>query len=182
MGVIIRNGIEYSGAGMGGGSCDCDIVYLTQEEYDALPASKESNNVEYRITNANTSATAARNIGYDNSESGIAATSVQGAIDAMNESLAWKHWGSFAGKNQITLPSTWNEICVTCMPVKNTGVRYIQTFPKGSYPNGAAVYIGRDENNHAQYAISSTYIILQKALYGGTTDTGNEATTDIMYR
>ena len=87
MGVIIRNGIEYSGAGMGGGSCDCDIVYLTQEEYDALPASKKSDNVEYRITDANTSSTVARNIAYDNSESGIEATSVQGAIDVMNDSL-----------------------------------------------------------------------------------------------
>ena len=88
MGVIIRNGIEYSGAGMGGGSCDCDeIVYLTQEEYDALPETKESNNVEYRITDANTNATAARNIAYDNSESGIEAVSVQGAIDVVNESL-----------------------------------------------------------------------------------------------
>ena len=60
-----------------------NIEYLTQVEYDALPASKETNGVEYRITDANTNATVARNIAYDNSESGIEATSVQGAIDAL---------------------------------------------------------------------------------------------------
>ena len=88
MGVIIRNGIEYSGAGMGGGSCDCDeIVYLTQEEYDALPETKESNNVEYRITNANTHVNAARDWAYDNSESGLEAETVQDAIDEVAESL-----------------------------------------------------------------------------------------------
>lgn len=82
MGVIIRNGIEYSG---GGGS---SATYLTQAEYDALPESKLTDGVEYRITDANTSTTAARNIAYDNSESGIEATSVQGAIDAVNNRLS----------------------------------------------------------------------------------------------
>ena len=82
-GKIIRNGITYSGGGGG-----CDIVYLTQAEYDALPDSKLTDGIEYRITDANTSTTVARNIAYDNSESGLEATSVQGAIDTMNERLA----------------------------------------------------------------------------------------------
>ena len=83
-GKIIRNGIVYSGSG------GCDIEYLTQAEYDALPDSKLTNGVEYRITDANTSSTVARNIAYDNSESGIEAVSVQDAIDTVNESLDTK--------------------------------------------------------------------------------------------
>ena len=81
-GKIIRNGIEYSG---GGGSAS-DIMYLTQAEYDALPESKLTNGVEYRITDAGTMA-GAENVGYDNSKSGLEAVNVQDAIDKLDESL-----------------------------------------------------------------------------------------------
>lgn len=114
MGVIIRNGIEYSGAGMGG-SCDCDeIVYLTQEEYDALPASKESNNVEYRITNANESVNAARDWAYDNSESGLEAETVQDAIDEVNGNVNTlsESLGNLLKYKEYTIQvsdSSWNE-------------------------------------------------------------------------
>ena len=82
MGRIIRNGIEY-----GSGGSASNVVYLSQEAYDALPDDKLTDGVEYRITDANTDSTKARNIAYDNAESGLEATSVQGAIDAVNESL-----------------------------------------------------------------------------------------------
>lgn len=64
-----------------------NIVYLTKAEYEALPDSKLTNGVEYRITDANTDSTKARNIAYDNSESGIDAVSVQDAIDKVSDSL-----------------------------------------------------------------------------------------------
>lgn len=82
MGVIIRNGIEYSGSGMGGGN----IEYLTQAQYDALSDDKLTNGVEYRITDAGTMA-GAENVGYNNSKSGIEAVNVQDAIDKLDESL-----------------------------------------------------------------------------------------------
>ena len=82
MGRIIRNGVEY-----GSGGTASNVVYLTQEAYDALPDDKLTDGVEYRITDANTDSTKARNIAYDNSESGIEATSVQGAIDSINGNL-----------------------------------------------------------------------------------------------
>ena len=82
MGRIIRNGIEY-----GSGGTASNVVYLTQEAYDALSDDKLTDGVEYRITDANTDSTKARNIAYDNAASGLEATSVQGAIDVMNESL-----------------------------------------------------------------------------------------------
>lgn len=114
MGVIIRNGIEYSGAGMGGGSCDCDeIVYLTQEEYDALPASKESNNVEYRITNASESVNAARDWAYDNSESGLEAETVQDAIDEINNNLYIK---TYYNVNQLGITSWFIPDIINAMP------------------------------------------------------------------
>ena len=68
--------IEESG-GSGGNN---NIVYLTQAEYDALPDSKYSNNVEYRITDEGIEGTAS-NLSYDNTESGLQALNVQTAID-----------------------------------------------------------------------------------------------------
>ena len=88
MGVIVRNGIEYSGTG---GS---NVVYLTQEEYDALPDSKLTDNVEYRITDANTNKNAARNLAYDNTDSNLEAINVQAAIDEVNDSLGGLRFGT----------------------------------------------------------------------------------------
>ena len=81
-GKIIRNGIEYSGGGSSG-----DIMYLTQAEYDALPDTKLSDNVEYRITDASIEAAKASNISYDNSVSGLEARTVQGAVDKLSDGL-----------------------------------------------------------------------------------------------
>ena len=69
-----------------GGAAEDNIVYLTQSEYDALPASKLTNNVEYRILDSGTP-TIARNVGYDGSASGIDAVNVQGAIDDLKEDI-----------------------------------------------------------------------------------------------
>ena len=81
-GKIIRNGITYSGGGSG-----CDIMYLTQAQYDALPESKLTNGVEYRITDSNPPAPTAKDMAYDNSESGLEAETVQDAIDGVNNNL-----------------------------------------------------------------------------------------------
>lgn len=98
MGRIIRNGIEY-----GSGGTASNIVYLTQEAYDTLPDDKLTDGIEYRITDANTDSTKARNIAYDNSESGIEAVSVQNAIDTVNESLNNK---AINGRAHQSLTST----------------------------------------------------------------------------
>lgn len=81
-GKIIRNGIVYSGGGGG-----YDIEYLTQSEYDALPESKLTNGVEYRITDSNPPAPTAKDMSYDNSESGIEAENVQDAIDEVKDNV-----------------------------------------------------------------------------------------------
>ena len=70
------------GAGNGG-----SVVYLTQAEYDALPDSKLSNNIEYRITDGDMGVATASNLSYDNSFSGLEAVTVQQAVDEVNNSL-----------------------------------------------------------------------------------------------
>ena len=74
---------------------DYKIEYITQEEYDALGEEKYENDIEYHITDGGINNIIASNIEYDNSVSGLEATTVQSAVDelkddvsTLNESLA----------------------------------------------------------------------------------------------
>lgn len=77
MGTLYRNGIPYVGSGGAGG------VEVTQAEYDALPTSEKMNGSIYFITDGSVSYPTASQMRYDNTESGIPSTSVQGAIDEL---------------------------------------------------------------------------------------------------
>ena len=68
-----------------GGGGSSNIEYVTKAEYEALPDSKLSDDVEYRITDANTSNTfASTDIAYDSG-------TVKDALDSLNESLNSLH-------------------------------------------------------------------------------------------
>ena len=69
-------------------SSDNKIEYVTQEEYDALPESKLTDNVEYRITDKGIDSVSASNVKYDGSASGLNAINVQGAVDELKDSLS----------------------------------------------------------------------------------------------
>lgn len=77
MGLIMRDSVPYAGSN--------DIV-LTQAQYDALVQTGEVlPNVNYYISNANHSTPIyASGVHYDNSDSGLSATNVQGAIDELD--------------------------------------------------------------------------------------------------
>lgn len=75
MGTIYRNGVPFVGSGGAGG------VEMTQEEYDDLPTSEKMNGAIYFITDGDVSYPTASQMRYDNTESQIPSTTVQGAID-----------------------------------------------------------------------------------------------------
>ena len=77
MGTLYRNGVPYIGSGGAGG------VEVTQAEYDSLPESEKLNGSIYFITDGSVSYPTASQMRYDNTESGIPSTSVQGAIDEL---------------------------------------------------------------------------------------------------
>lgn len=66
-------------------------VELTQDEYDALPASKLTDDVNYWIkdgkNNPLNNTVMASGVAYDNTDSGLTATNVQGAVDELNNGL-----------------------------------------------------------------------------------------------
>lgn len=116
MGKIIRNGIEYCGtsdtadniiydntdSGLAATNTQTaidelsekvksggNIVYLTQAEYEALPDSKLTDDVEYRITDANTAAKiAATDVTYGDSTVEEVIDEVQESVSTLNESLS----------------------------------------------------------------------------------------------
>lgn len=81
MGTIYRNGTAFIGSGGAGG------VELTQAEYDALPTTEKMNGSIYFISDGETSYPSASTMRYDNSTSGLTATSVQAAVDEVNEKV-----------------------------------------------------------------------------------------------
>jgi len=81
MGTIYRNGTAFIGSGGAGG------VELTQAEYDALPETEKMNGSIYFISDGEASYPSASTMRYDNSTSGLTATSVQAAVDEVNEKV-----------------------------------------------------------------------------------------------
>lgn len=79
--------LEKNGGGGSGGGGSSNVVYLTQAEYDALPDTKLSDDIEYRITDGNIGASKASNVSYDNSFTGLKAINVQGAVDEVIDRL-----------------------------------------------------------------------------------------------
>ena len=75
MGTIYRNGVPFVGSGGAGG------VEMTQAEYELLPESEKMNGAIYFITDGDVSYPSASQMRYDNTESQIPSTTVQGAID-----------------------------------------------------------------------------------------------------
>lgn len=60
---------------------------LTQAEYDELSETEKNNGIVYYITDSDTHLTTASTIYYDNSNSHISSTSVQGALDTLDTML-----------------------------------------------------------------------------------------------
>lgn len=67
------------------------MVELTQAQYDALPASKNSDNVAYYITDGSFPEPTASTVSYDNTQSGMSATTVQGALDELNSNIEYNN-------------------------------------------------------------------------------------------
>lgn len=84
MGVIIRDGVIYSGGGNSNADVDPGIT-LTQAEYDALPEEERLNGLYYIIDGY--SGGEASNIEFNNTGTTIVATNVQAAIVELEKKI-----------------------------------------------------------------------------------------------
>ena len=90
MGVIMKNGIAYGSSGGGGTATDTSHIELTYAEYQELEKNGLVDlNATYFITDEDMNGiSSAHSIVYDNSNSSILATDVQGAIDELQSRLS----------------------------------------------------------------------------------------------
>lgn len=95
------------------------IEYITQEQYDALPESKLTDNVEYRITDKGIDSVSASNVTYDGSASGLDAMNVQGAVDELKDSLTAITIGELEFTSNYTVSSGMTNTCIKTGNVKN---------------------------------------------------------------
>ena len=115
MGTIYRNGVPFVGSGGAGG------VEMTQAEYDLLPTSEKMNGAIYFITDGDVSYPTASQMRYDNTESQIPSTTVQGAIDENRiEINSLKSGLMNVARYSLSLPSGWSSEYVVCKKVGKT--------------------------------------------------------------
>ena len=91
MGLIMKNGISYGGGSSGSGNvADTSHIELTFAEYKELEKNGlVDSNATYFITDEDMNGiSSAHSIVYDNSNSSILATDVQGAIDELQSRLS----------------------------------------------------------------------------------------------
>lgn len=80
---------------------------LTEAAYEALPSTKESDNVDYYLTDADSTIATAEDIPYDNTTSGMTATNVQGALDELNNGLTRNKKGTTVNLSNSTTDYTF---------------------------------------------------------------------------
>lgn len=86
------------------------FVELTQAQYNALSTTQKNNGTTYFVTDAGDISTA-NNVEYNNGNSGLSATNVQGAIDELNSDLFVSNFNTL--KTTITNNSyTATEDCI----------------------------------------------------------------------
>lgn len=80
----MKGGIAYNST--------ANMVALTQTEYDALTTAQKNNGNFYFITDADPSYFSAKNIDYDNTDSGLSVTNVQDAINEVVDAKLPKYF------------------------------------------------------------------------------------------
>ena len=116
----------------------------------------------------------AKELFFDNSESGLEATDVQGAIDEVNNKLVWKtHLDITPEKNaEYTLPNEWNELHIYLG--RNNGHSYTWQVV-GNYNNFEKIYLPRvgATNSETVILIKNNTILVSILTEGGTDILGN---------
>lgn len=114
-------------------------IELTKAEYDALPSSKESDDVNYWIKDGTdipaASVISASGVQYDNTQSGMSATNVQGAVDEVKSVL-----------NNITIHE--QAVNLTFASGDATSNLDNNVLVVGAYSLGTAYYIQHYFNNN----------------------------------
>lgn len=111
-----------------------EVVYLTQAEYDALPASKLTDGKIYKVKTTGVvpgGSADASDVEYDNTTSGLTATDVQSAIDEVNSKVSYgtvfERWDMLLFAIDNVSPIHW-AICLVSPDYDNIKIRNTVTW------------------------------------------------------
>lgn len=131
MGTIYRNGVPFVGSGGAGG------VEMTEAEYELLPESEKMNGAIYFITDGDVSYPSASQMRYDNTESQIPSTTVQGAIDELKIDVDEINNGLTDLSEAVpTLASGWTQTQNRVQKRAGVCELYIECIFSGTYSSG----------------------------------------------
>ena len=99
MPILVKNGKVYGD----------HSVTLTQAQYDALSTAEKNNGTVYYITDGTANYPTAATTRYDHTDSGLMATSVQAAIDELNEAVGSANINLTFGSNSSNISITTTE-------------------------------------------------------------------------
>ena len=100
---------------------DFEEVKISKEDYENLSEEERKTGIHLvtGLDDTENGGGSADLISYDNTNSGLGSTNVQGAIDELNKNLKWKLLGTTVGDinsstyERLTLPNNFNELNVT---------------------------------------------------------------------
>lgn len=170
MGIIIRNGHEYSGD---------SSVSLTQAQYDALEQQGLVNpDVTYFITNTSASTTDAvyaNQVAYDNTTSGLNTTTAQGAIDLLATEATVKQ--NYITESSTALPillgNSNNKSTETAEVKKPNGLTYSPSSNQirlGATANTPATIIVQRAPTAGQFAVEESVQLIHQTTNDNVTD------------
>lgn len=156
---IMLNGIEYAGSGGDGNTISME---LTQAEYDALPSTKLTDDIMYMITDGNNpNVVTASQVMYDNSDSGLIADKVQGAIDEVANVVK-----SQSEVFTLTFPATITDLyiryqnCYYCPITDEVHIAFAIYSASGKIPVGGNVFATIPEKYRPTVARNTGYAVV----------------------
>ena len=177
MGIIMRNNIAYSG-----GSSN-ETVELTLAEYERREAAGAIDSDTIYFINDATDSYNAGKIVYDNTESGMTAGTVQGAIDELNSNIGnWIYLGTYALNREIILPTSWNELFLYAHSSDDTTDGFSFNIPNifASANSGKTVRQGSYNNTGWYFDISVKINSLNSIMLASFTRCGKSETNAKM--
>ena len=159
----------------GSSNCDCKVEYVTQEYYDGLSEEEKMNGTEYRITDNNPATPSAKNMAYDSSVSGIEATNVQDAIDAVSGNVKEKVFTEFIteyeGLGDMAIWKVHSEKLKDNQPIiariKVASASAIMIGMRITATRGRYITMYQTSSGITEYRVTDTELV--KTAYSGTT-------------
>ena len=185
--VVLTDGKTYfitdiDGGGSGGENANANIIKLTQAEYNALPEEQKANGI-YVVTDAEEMT--AKNLAFDDSETGLGVNNVQDAIVEQNKNIMkdWTFIKEVTGNTVVNLPNNWRE-CLLLARYQNTHYWLQHHFFNGLLPvqRTATGFVISASDNMSSVVQREGDTVQLVTFIRNSGDTTSESTVRVYYK